>query len=158
MTGVSGVTGGAEKHQQLGPGYQQEHWPDSHTPGLALEATDLPGGWWAKSLNSVASELLGKVIAQHHFQQILGGLPQPLGLHCFCVWQQLLFKVIAVSYLEVMTREACSRLFIVVTLHFRILRAEGFCTTKSFRTKLYLHLKTQNNFVLKLKMKPNIFS
>ena len=58
------------------------------------------------------------------------------------------------SYLEVMTREGCPHLFTVVTLHFRILRAEGFCTTKSSWTKVYLYLKTQNNFVLNLKKKP----
>lgn len=63
MTGVSGVMGGDEKYQKLGPGHQQEHWPDSQALALAPEATDLSGGWWARSLNSVASALLGKVIA-----------------------------------------------------------------------------------------------
>lgn len=49
--------GSAEVNQQLGPGYQQEHWPGFQTLALVQEATDLPRGSWSSSLNSVASAL-----------------------------------------------------------------------------------------------------
>ena len=49
--------GSAEVNQQLGPGYQQEHWPGFQALALVQEATDLPRGSWASSLHSVASAL-----------------------------------------------------------------------------------------------------
>ena len=70
MTGVSGVTGGAEKHQQLGPGYQQEHWPDIISEGDAIGSVIIVAKEGAKlgdlevKLSETAAGFLGRQMEQ----------------------------------------------------------------------------------------------
>lgn len=64
-----------------------------------------------------------------------------------------MFKTMAVSHAEVMTKGGCSDLFPTVPSHLGILRAEGFLRVNSCRNLL---LSIQLKFVLNLKEYINI--